>query len=150
MKTSLLAYINIKAMGRVSAGGLGGCQVTGCHSSEVLNQVYLSNWHPSCSGRILLTDHHEPALPCFPVKWILQATLWIYPKGQRCWFLLRGCSLSPLLSHLPLWQSRNSPMHHTSKTESFLIFFWALKPKCAPLCYLIFQVLTESQPDVSL
>lgn len=105
-----------------SAGGLRGCQVTGCHSSKELSQVYFGSWNPSCSGRTLLTDHHGPALPCFLDKWMLQVTFWIYPKGQCCWCVMRDCSVSPLLSHLPVWQSRSSLMQHF---ENWLRFFWS-------------------------
>lgn len=70
---------------KVSAEWLRGCPIAGCHSSKVLSQADFGSWSPLCSGRILLTDHHGPALPCFLAKWMLWVTLWIYPKGQCCW-----------------------------------------------------------------
>ena len=102
----------------MSAGELRGCPVIGCHSSKVLSQVYFGSWRPLCFRRILLTDHHRSALPCFLAKWMLWVTLWIYPKGHHWfWCLLRGCSLSPLLSHLLIWQNRSSLMQHVLKTD---------------------------------
>lgn len=107
-----------------SAGGPRGCLVTWC-------------WGLLCSGRMLLTVH-RPALSCFFVKCMLQVALWIYFKGQCCWYQRhqRDCSFPIFYPICPYDRVQDLTMFW-KLTGIFLIFFWTLKLKYPPLLYYI-------------